>query len=208
MQPTVHLVGPNRLGATINQIRSEQSLNLQGCRRFGSIEVLRAEHQIVLQGLALVERQLGLLDGSGRPPRKIMRMVELRVSFVAKLLQLHIRKEQDALFPVLSKRLGRDRGLIAAVDAEHDDVRALLARVSRYFQEPGSFDSPVELLQNARRLSGLVERHISKEDNVLFWITELRLHNDDEERISHRIGRMDQVAAAHARHGDTYRTQA
>ncbi len=137
-----------------------------------ALEELTEEHQAVLS-------HLGTLDGA------LVRLVKdetgvdsealSAVGAVTQLLEtdlgLHLRKEEEVLFPALAACLGQEGGPIGVMLMEHEDLRRSLRALSTAFgalQADPRSASPEEVRQVGYGLIGLLRQHIKKEDHMLF----------------------------------------
>ncbi len=84
----------------------------------------------------------------------------------------HIRKEDEALFPVLEEFLPRDVGPLAVLRGEHADIATYFAQMRhagdalrRGTQNPTATE---DFQRNGRQLLVLLKDHIYKEDRVLY----------------------------------------
>jgi hypothetical protein len=94
-----------------------------GCRAFPPIAELTAEHEEILaRGWALAEA-----ERAGRPPPPA------EVDALARLLDVHVRKEETGLYPELIARGALSADQLADLEQEHRDLhdRLSVARFDR-----------------------------------------------------------------------------
>lgn len=119
-----------------------------------TIETLREQHHAVLARLDEVEAR-----ASGHP-------AALRdfLDFLRGEVREHLGFEEDALFPVLARHPRLAQGPVAVMEAEHHELRALIAELAIGLRA-GDADQPPTI---ARIIIALLRAHIDKEDHVLF----------------------------------------
>jgi hemerythrin-like domain-containing protein len=135
-------------------------------------DVLRAEHDVILTALDLLEsaaRQPGVDDGW---------WAEIATWFGDVADRLHHGKEERALFPALvGAGVPNEGGPIGVMLEEHGEGRALVRRMAAGGPvAPGA----------ARQFVRLLRHHIAKENDVLFPLAD-ELLDEDAQR---RVGRM------------------
>lgn len=94
----------------------------------------------------------------------------------------HFREEEQALFPVLGRRIGTEDGPIAVLMEEHGAFRRLQLEYERALAalEAGEFGEWQERLTGAAdAIEGLLPAHIEKEDEVLFPLAEAVLEESE-----------------------------
>ena len=141
-----------------------------------ALQELTHEHEAVLLNLAALQQVLGeMQDGLHQVDSAALDTAENVVRFLRMDLAVHLRKEEEILFPPLEARLGRQQGPIGVMLMEHEDLRRIVQRLSdalsllRADAEPASRkDTHQEVLRWGRGLIGLLRQHIAKEDQCLF----------------------------------------
>ena len=127
-------------------------------------ECLGIEHRVFLRQID----RLAEAQRRGAPPPERRAMVAL----LGEVLEEHARIEDEILFPALESHLGRQAGPLAVMDAEHEEIRHLLAEVAQG-------DDDVDAMVS--RFIDLAREHFAKEDQVLFPLAEQLL---GEERLT------------------------
>jgi len=136
------------------------------------LETLHREHQAVLSRLNTLQWTLLRLlkDQPGVVP-EALNEIEAVVEFLEAELWIHLRKEEEILFPALSAYLGQEGWPIEVLLLEHQDLRRGLRAFSSELgilrADPESA-SPVEVFEVGYDLCGLLRHHIAKEDTCLF----------------------------------------
>jgi hemerythrin-like domain-containing protein len=158
-----------------------------GSRTMEALSTLKDEHSAISGELYLMDKQLLLMESSGpiRGTRILRDLVETSGHFQENL-QLHMKKEEHVLFPVLQARLGTDRDLIELMKQEHSE---LLASVDSLRSELGRMIEDRDtkktwtLVSRLQELRGDLSDHLSREEKVVFWLAELRLSRLDQKKI-------------------------
>lgn len=118
-------------------------------------ECLGIEHRVFLRQIDRLEE--GQRRESSSAERRAM------VALLAAALEEHAHIEDEILFPALEPHLGRQAGPLAVMDAEHEEIRHLLA-------EMALGDDDVDAMVS--RFIDLAREHFAKEDQVLFPLAE------------------------------------
>lgn len=142
-------------------------------------ELLRADHQIVLEKLRTLEVSLA------RTGEDSLKSVKEVVDFLSGELERHLLDEENALFPALEEFLGREGGPIGVMLAEHEDLRKTLEMVRQTLSR-GNIE-PKELNLYGDRVLEVLRSHIFKEDNILFPMAEMHLEEPRLEEIRQKI---------------------
>ena len=122
-------------------------------------EVLRAEHEVILRALTVLERAgRDLAGGKPVPAATIAWLANFFRTFADKC---HHAKEETHLFPALEQHgIPREGGPLGVMLMEHEEGRALV----RTFAE----GDPPTAVSAIRRFVVLLRDHIAKENEVLF----------------------------------------
>lgn len=126
-------------------------------------QVLRDEHQVILQALGLLEEAAGrLARGATLPDGWWAQMVDFLRAFADRN---HHAKEEQALFPALARAgVPTEGGPVGVMLEEHVRGRGLL-------QAMGAA-GPAVRANAARDYAALLRAHIHKEDGVLWPLAE------------------------------------
>lgn len=141
-----------------------------------ALQELTQEHEAVLSNVAALQQALeGMQDGLHQVDTAALDAAENVVRSLKTDLAVHLRKEEEILFPPLEGRLGREQGPLGVMLMEHEDLRRIVQRLSdalsllRADAELASRqDAHQEALRWGRGLIGLLRQHIAKEDQCLF----------------------------------------
>lgn len=133
-------------------------------------EVLRSEHEIILEVLAVLDaiRSSATRVGVGLDVRSAEEVLEFLHGFCD---GRHHEKEEQLFFPALvAAGLPRDIGPLAVMSAEHDAGRMLIARMSEAVADARAAKPGAEARFGAAAAEyvGVMRAHIEKENQVLF----------------------------------------
>lgn len=161
----------------------------------GVTDILRSEHDIVL--LKLDALDLAARDGDFDRIRALL-------PFFERDIQLHRRKEEEVLFPILMRYVGASSGPVSCMLHEHQEEKNLVAAL-RAAVDPaeGKDRKPAapEVLQRTLDFTSFLRSHIHKENEVLFLIAEEVMNPAEKERAFAEMGRIGaccDVCAGHS----------
>ena len=89
-------------------------------------------------------------------------------------LRLHLRREEQVLFPAFEHLLGGPSGALALLRTQHDDLRALLDRLAQLLENREK-DSWQTIVETGEALVALLEDHEQKEGRLMANILEYSL---------------------------------
>jgi hemerythrin-like domain-containing protein len=161
-------------------------------------KLLKEEHQAILLKLELMEYFLQYLRApleETTPERTEVEKTLLKdLAFsLERKIGPHFRKEEEALFPILAEYIGKEHGPIEAMVHEHDKIRAAFFHWKKSLP---SLCRRTELMDEAfhrtvidpgLKIVGLFRRHISKEDQILFEISESSLTEKEKKEVIDRM---------------------
>ncbi|MBI2370822.1 MAG: hemerythrin domain-containing protein [Deltaproteobacteria bacterium] len=154
---------------------------------------LQAEHVVALEKLDALESVIKTLERGGSP--EAVATVSDVIAFLNAELELHIRKEEEALFPPLDVMIGSGLGPTAVMRMEHNDLKArrdaLKAALDRKIA--------TEMAPPAGEIIGILREHIEKEEYVLFPLTRSALSPEQLQAIGAEFAAIEEAAAAHPR---------
>jgi DUF438 domain-containing protein len=114
-----------------------------------------------------IRREAELFQAATKRPK-----AESKSNRLEELFTNHYMKEENALFPLLSRYL--DSSTSKTVGREHEEISNLLRKVAHQISHNEKNSVP--------RLNQLLRTHFSREENVLFWY--LSLQRPDLKRTS------------------------
>ncbi|HEY4672752.1 MAG TPA: hemerythrin domain-containing protein [Nitrososphaerales archaeon] len=153
---------PNKLGR-INNPHALQLLSMH--KQISPMSILTKEHGVILSMAHEIERDLGSIRNN-----TLNTGTRERITNLTEFLQRHILKEEQVVFPVLLWHLGLDKPVVNTMHEEHERMGAEFQSIVAHLSKPSSVD-----LQRIHDILDVLNSHISKEDNVLFWLAEIRV---------------------------------
>lgn len=115
-----------------------------------------------------------------------LRALEEKVKIFVAELDPHSKREEDVLFPLMAKHIGREMGPIAVMEYEHEQAKT---RLTGFLATMASLTGPIKA-DTARRIAGEVAEavqilfdHFMKEENVLFPMAERILSDAEKEEL-------------------------
>ncbi len=146
--------------------------------------VLKAEHQVILRTIDVLERLVGRFESGGAFEHESFAECVAFFRYFADAC--HHAKEEDLLFPALESRgIPRDGGPIGVMLSEHQQARQLTREMGEALEtiEQGDRNGQSRFVEAARRYMKLLTDHIYKEDNVLFMMGDRVMTDDDQKTL-------------------------
>jgi len=116
-------------------------------------------------------------------------------AFLEKDVELHLKKEELALFPPLEEVMGKGVGPVAVMLLEHQDLRAKIGQLRGHLNEADGAGVKQETLAgiegSASYICSLLTEHIYKEDNILFPMSEQVLSPQAMQEVGDKFGELD-----------------
>lgn len=150
---------------------------------------LRDEHVIVLEKLeALRDASESAVSRKGETSVEDRETLVGVAGFLAKDVVLHLRKEEEALFPSLEEHIGLEGGPTAVMRMEHEDLREKIRSLGDLVEELGeSGEVYGQIHETAAYICDLLGEHIHKEDNILFPMAEQLLDEPAVRKVAQRF---------------------
>ncbi|MGC8555072.1 MAG: hemerythrin domain-containing protein [Candidatus Acidulodesulfobacterium sp.] len=98
-------------------------------------------------------------------------------------VELHFKREEDALFPVLGNYIGIETGPINVMLIEHNSCRELTGDLKKRI-EGKDYKS---IASSGKTLIELLSEHEDKEDGILFQIAEMQLGQNEKQDIMKKL---------------------
>lgn len=131
-----------------------------------------------------------LFEGSGTERYDIFHTLRDQVADFTEQLKKHSRKEDDGLFPMMARYIGREVGPIAVMEYEHEQAEQHLLR----FLDAADQDDSGIKVEDVKTITGyavqaysILTEHFSKEENVLFPMAENMLSLEEKEQLNNMI---------------------
>lgn len=159
------------------------------------IEILSNDHKVVLEKLKVMEQAINDL----KSPAAKKTFADLKV-FLKKEVDIHFKKEEDALFPEIEKFMPRDAGPVGQMLLEHQDLYKyednFIKGVDLLSENENSGEASKLIKENGINYINLLREHIYKEDNILFMMADMHLDDDQIKEIMTKFEELDKGTAA------------
>jgi hemerythrin-like domain-containing protein len=155
-------------------------------------EQLKKEHDAIETMLKILEVVIKKLQaGEKADPKHLGEIVEFFQGFADRC---HHGNEEEIFFPALEMAgIPKEGGPIGVMLHEHDQMRAhmsgLAGAVERY--RSGDAGTADGIVRHANDYAALLQRHIDKENQVLFKMAEVHLSPDEEKELADRFEVME-----------------
>ncbi|WP_352419020.1 hemerythrin domain-containing protein [Proteiniborus sp.] len=150
-----------------------------------TIKILVNEHDNIKKILKVVRKIcIGIVEGKEIPHDDLVSIIDFIRNYADKY---HHGKEEDMLFKDMAKELedkigpGPVQGMLIEHDFGRGFVRELEAALKAYVE--GNNDVKVDIIANAMGYANLLERHIFKEDNMLYKYAEKNLSEETMSKL-------------------------
>jgi hemerythrin-like domain-containing protein len=135
-------------------------------------ERLRSDHQIVLAHASAIESAVAGGDSAAAISPEVGQLLGEMLALLERRFAVHLRVEEDALYPALVAALPEARATVRPLAAEHTELRVMLATLLETIARAGSAARDEQLTVQVRDLADLLRIHIRKEEAVVFTIAE------------------------------------
>jgi hemerythrin-like domain-containing protein len=125
--------------------------------------------------------------------------LSLQMTEFASRLDVHSAKEEDLLFPMMAKRIGRTVGPIAVMEYEHDQAKKnlhLFLEGAQSGSGPENAEDATELADCCVRAYEILRDHFMKEEQVLFPLAQTMLTHEEVQELEEGFYRLDREQAA------------
>ena len=120
------------------------------------LKTWRKEHARILEDLLEVT-QLGLLSRAG----------QIKLQELKRTLETHLLSEDEYFYPSLKKAAETDAGLRRELFLFAADMEKITREVTAFFQKEEEDPVHQDLPARFRRLSGMIQSRISREEHIL-----------------------------------------
>jgi hemerythrin-like domain-containing protein len=161
-----------------------------------AIELMMEEHKNIKRVLSIIRKiSIGVLKGNETPFEDFKRVIEFVRNYADKH---HHNKEEEVLFKKMREDIGE-----AIVDAplsgmlvEHDLGRLFIKNLEDAIErvKSGDMDSRVDVIANAVGYADLLNRHIDKEDKVIYTFAKRSLKEDAMNFVNESCEKIEQSA--------------
>ena len=152
-------------------------------------EAVRRDHQRLKNQADVLDSALGVQVGD--QDRRVVLSWVLRSLWPE--LELHLRKEEEALLRPLAQLLGRDSRAVAMLRKEHADLRASFRHLAELLQDPDPLEwDRIELAVDGFRC--LLEEHEKLGDHLLLDVLRYSLAPKELDRLMEVYRRVEEKA--------------
>ena len=163
-------------------------------------EILKEEHQNVLQKLDALEEVISHLDKK----EEILPKLNELTSFFKTDFWIHFTKEEEALFPEIERFIPREGGPIGMMLIEHEDLRNTNKEFQRaadeYLGDSDSAEIKRMIQEYGNHFIGALRQHIDKENNILFMMADMHL---DQTQIDKIVKLFHKIESAEEKEGNS-----
>jgi len=157
-------------------------------KRLDLIEHFSVDHKLVLKELRRLESILEeTSEGSDlKKTGKLMNTIKEEMN-------IHFRKEEEILFPVLNryferaiKKIGgniRPEGPVKVMSLEHKALRTIIQNLEKALKN----ETRNEISGILTQFANLLRSHIFREENVLYIVADAKLKEEEKAKIAERI---------------------
>ena len=137
-------------------------------------ELIHKEHETLKTQAGVLDTALGI-DASVQDRRVVLSWT---LRNLGPEVELHLRKEEEALFPTLQRLLGKNASALALLHNDHKEIRASLRHLAELLQDPGNLDwDRIELAVQAFLF--LFDEHEKVEDRLLLDVLHFNLSHKE-----------------------------
>ncbi len=160
-----------------------------------AIELMVAEHKNIVRMLEVVRSaSIGVMEGEEVNVSDFKEMVDFIRNYADKH---HHGKEEDYLFPEMTKHLGAvaenlvTHGMLVEHDLGRDHAMSLATALDQYEENPKT-EYKLDILTEAMGYARLLRRHIEKEDNVVYTFAERQLTADSLKDVDEKSKKFEE----------------
>lgn len=154
-----------------------------------TIEILVNEHDNIKKVLKVIRKIcVGIVEGKEIPHDDLVSIIDFIRNYADKY---HHGKEEDMLFKDMDAELtdkignGPVQGMLIEHDWGRGFVRELDTALKTY--KEGNKEVKVDIIANAMGYANLLEKHIFKEDNMLFKYAERNLKEETMNKLNRQF---------------------
>jgi hemerythrin-like domain-containing protein len=151
-----------------------------------AFEQMRSDHRRVLERVAGLETTL-LREGHHRIGAEDESALRDVLGLFREQFSTHVAAEDEVLFPALVEALPETRISVAPLEAEHAELRDMLARLEATLAEPARPDRDEQLAVQLRDYIDLLRIHIRKEEALVIRVAEQVLRPREVQALSARM---------------------
>ncbi|HZG15402.1 MAG TPA: hemerythrin domain-containing protein [Candidatus Bathyarchaeia archaeon] len=121
---------------------------------------------------------------------KSLSVLRVMVERFVSNLDVHSRREEDVLFEMMAKHIGREVGPIAVMEYEHDTAKGLLKQflqAARAVEGMVDREQAIRIADDAISAEAILSQHFLKEEQVLFPMAEQMLSAEEKRTLQEEI---------------------
>lgn len=163
-----------------------------------AIELMMDEHKNIKRGLAVIRKMcISVLNGNEVPHEDFKQIIDFVRNYADKH---HHNKEEAILFKKMTEELGEKLvgAPIGGMLTEHDFGRLFIKSLDEALDrvKKGDADSRVDVIANAIGYADLLNRHIDKEDKVIYTFARRSLKEEAIQELNARCEEVEKTAEA------------
>lgn len=161
------------------------------------IDILVEEHKVIMQFTSFLRKMCcGILEGNEIDNGIFMECIEFARNYADKH---HHGKEEKILFRIMLENLdsAADKLIRNEMLVEHDLGRFYLMELEKAlhdYKENPSIERKLDIISNATGYASLLQRHIEKEDSVVFSFAQRSLSEMDQKAVDEETMLFEQEA--------------
>ncbi len=153
------------------------------------ITILKSDHEAVrtvLNNLDGYLKKISKVSSDGLRNNLINQLNEITV-FIDKDLEVHFKKEEDGLFPILGNYIGTETGPIHVMLLEHKQSRELSSEFKSKIKSYPYAKEYNSIVNIGNAFIKLLSEHIDKEEQILFNIADMQLSQEEKRGITEKF---------------------
>lgn len=163
-----------------------------------AIELMMEEHKNIKRGLAVIRKIcISVMNGNEVPQEDFKKIIDFVRNYADKH---HHNKEEAILFKKMTEELGEKlvNAPIGGMLTEHDLGRLFIKSLGEALErvKKGDADSRVDVIANAIGYADLLNRHIDKEDKVIYTFAKRTLKEEAIEDLNAKCEEVEKTAEA------------
>jgi len=152
----------------------------------GLLEVFYDDHEHALAQLNQLEKYLNLIKETGDADKVRIQLIGFS-RFLEMALDIHFVQEEQALFPLLAEKVG-SHGPVMVMEMEHDDLRQSQKALKDALSQSELNNDAI--FEHGGHILHVLREHISKENQVLFPLSERVLNEEEWKRAEQIAGKI------------------
>jgi len=161
-----------------------------------SIKLMMDEHKTIKKGLAIIRKMsISILDDGEIPYDNFKTIIEFMRNYADKH---HHNKEEGILFKKMQVELGAKTvdAPLSGMYIEHDYGRLFIKTLEQALErvKASDKDSRVDIIANAIAYTDLLNRHIEKEDKVIYTFARRALNTDAIKDVDDKCEEIEHAA--------------